>query len=112
SYFLWSSIPDGELMRLAGEGHLRQNLGAQLQRMLHDSRSKAFVRNFTGQWLKIRDLENIQIDTRAVLERELGVQPEMERLRHRYRHLEENEEQLSQAEKAEMAEIRSTFFQR
>jgi hypothetical protein len=55
-------MPDEELMRLAAEGQLRQNLPAQMERMLKDKRSKAFVRNFTGQWLRARDIDNVQID--------------------------------------------------
>ena len=48
SYFLWSSMPDAELFRLAREGRLRAELPAQLNRMLADPRSKEFIRNFTG----------------------------------------------------------------
>jgi mono/diheme cytochrome c family protein len=113
SYFLWSTMPDEELMRLAAEGHLRQNLPAQMERMLKDKRSKDFVRNFTGQWLRARDVDNVQIDSRAVLARERGADPEMERLRRRYRDLEEKgEEQISKEEKQEMADISATFFKR
>jgi hypothetical protein len=113
SYFLWSTMPDEELMRLAGEGRLRQNLTAQMERMLKDKRSKDFVRNFTGQWLRARDVDNIQIDSRGVLARERGNNPEMERLRRRYRDLEEKgDEQLSKDEKKEMDDIGATFFKR
>src|SRR5262249_28677676 len=70
SYFLWSSMPDDELLRLAGEGNLRKNLNAQLTRMLADSRSEALVKNFTGQWLQARDIESVPMDARAVLGRE------------------------------------------
>src|SRR3954468_9167399 len=52
SYFLWSSMPDEELMRLAASGELRKNLGAQVKRMLADRRAQSFVENFTGQWLQ------------------------------------------------------------
>ncbi len=72
SYFLWSTMPDDELLRLAGKGELRKNLDAQVQRMLKDSRSKEFVRNFTGQWLQARDVQSIPIDVRAVLSRDCG----------------------------------------
>ena len=48
SYFLWSTMPDAELLKLAGEKKLRENLGAQFNRMLADDRSRLFVRNFTG----------------------------------------------------------------
>ncbi len=73
SYFLWSSCPDEELMKLAGEGQLRKNLRAQVDRMLGDKKSERFVRNFVGQWLQARDVETINIDVRRVLgEKDLG----------------------------------------
>src|SRR5262249_16105811 len=56
SYFLWSTMPDDELFRLASGKELRKNLEAQVKRMMADSRSEAFIQNFTGQWLQIRDL--------------------------------------------------------
>ncbi len=74
SYFLWSSMPDDELMRLAGTGRLRKNLAAQVQRMLADSKSAAFVESFTGQWLLSRDILHVAINRRIVLERE-GIKP-------------------------------------
>ena len=73
SYFLWSSMPDEELFRLAGEKKLRANLSTQIQRMLADPRSEGLVRNFAGQWLQARDIENVQINARAVLARDSGV---------------------------------------
>lgn len=73
SYFLWSSCPDDELMRLAGEGKLRENLRAQVDRMLQDEKSERFVKNFVGQWLEARDVETIHIDAKRVLRlRDLG----------------------------------------
>ncbi len=64
SFFLWSSIPDDELLRLAGEGRLRQPvvLRAQLNRMLQDPKSDALIRNFGGQWLFLRTLANAKPD--------------------------------------------------
>ena len=64
SYFLWSSMPDDELIRLAGEHKLRANLQAQVDRMLADPRSEEFVRNFVGQWLQARDIETVLINAR------------------------------------------------
>jgi hypothetical protein len=60
SFFLWSSIPDEELLALAEAGTLRDpaNLEAQVRRMIADDRSDALVENFTGQWLQLRNLEN------------------------------------------------------
>src|SRR5688572_3929716 len=59
SFFLWSSIPDDELLNLAAQNRLRDpaTLERQVKRMLADSRARAFVRNFTGQWLNVRSME-------------------------------------------------------
>ena len=57
SYFLWSSMPDEELFALAGRGALRRNLEKQVKRMLKDPKADAFVENFTGQWLQLRNLK-------------------------------------------------------
>jgi hypothetical protein len=61
SFFLWSSIPDEELLRAARAGRLSQPavLTAQMRRMLADPRSSAFVSNFAGQWLHLRNLRSI-----------------------------------------------------
>ncbi len=67
SYFLWSSCPDDELLKLAGEGKLRENLRAQVDRMLADWKSERFVSNFVGQWLQARDIETLAIDSRRIL---------------------------------------------
>jgi hypothetical protein len=60
SFFLWSSIPDEELLAHAEAGSLREPeiLEAQVRRMIADDRSSALVENFTGQWLQLRNLEN------------------------------------------------------
>ena len=59
SFFLWSSIPDDELIDLAAAGRLRDPivLERQITRMLKDPRSEALVTNFTGQWLNVRSLK-------------------------------------------------------
>jgi hypothetical protein len=62
SYFLWSSMPDDELLDLAARGQLRANLGAQVQRLLASPKSQAFVENFAGQWLELRNLRFIAPD--------------------------------------------------
>ena len=67
SYFLWSTMPDDELMRLAARGELRKELTAQVKRMLADPRSEALVQNFTGQWLEVRDVEHFPIQARTIL---------------------------------------------
>jgi hypothetical protein len=72
SYFLWSTMPDDELLQLARDGQLRSHLEAQVRRMLADSRSENFIRNFTGQWLKTRDVEAFPINEEVVLARDKG----------------------------------------
>ncbi len=67
SYLLWSSMPDRELFELAEKGALREQLPAQVSRMIADPKSKAFVRNFVGQWLQARDIETVSINTRVIL---------------------------------------------
>ncbi|MDQ3009381.1 MAG: DUF1592 domain-containing protein [Acidobacteriota bacterium] len=64
SYFLWSSMPDEELLRSADNGSLHRPavLAAQVRRMLKDAKAGALVENFAGQWLEIRRLESVQPD--------------------------------------------------
>jgi hypothetical protein len=64
SYFLWSSMPDAELLRSAERGTLRKPdvLKAQVERMLRDPRSAALAENFGGQWLEFRALESVKPD--------------------------------------------------
>ena len=67
SFFLWSSVPDDELLSLAFKNQLRNNLGVQIDRMIASSKSRRFVNNFVGQWLQARDVENISIDAKRVV---------------------------------------------
>ena len=64
SFFLWSSIPDDELLDLATEGRLQDPdvLETQVRRMLADSRSQALVDNFVGQWLYLRNVPALTPD--------------------------------------------------
>ena len=64
SYFLWSSMPDAELLRVAGQGTLRQFrvLEAQVKRMLRDAKSFALVENFAGQWLQFKNIDVVRPD--------------------------------------------------
>ena len=59
SFFLWSSIPDDELMTVASQGHLHEPavLEQQVKRMLADPKSTSLIANFTGQWLNVRSLQ-------------------------------------------------------
>ena len=65
SYFLWSSMPDEELVALAQHGTLRRNLDAQVKRMLKDPKSITLVQNFGGQWLQLRNLAIATPDART-----------------------------------------------
>jgi len=67
SFFLWSSLPDEELLDLAERDALRQPevLEAQVLRMLRDSRSESLVKNFASQWLYLRNLESLTPDMRS-----------------------------------------------
>src|SRR6202023_2290505 len=59
SFFLWSSIPDDELLNVAAAGRLQQPevLEQQVRRMLADARSESMVNNFAAQWLYLRDVD-------------------------------------------------------
>ena len=87
SYFLWSTMPDDELIRLAGAGGLRKNLPAQVRRLLDDPRAESMVRNFTGQWLQGRDVDGIAINSRVVLARDRGEERENDQRRKRIQEL-------------------------
>jgi hypothetical protein len=62
SFFLWSSIPDDELLSLAEQGQLKApaTFEAQVRRMLGDPKSQALIDNFAGQWLQLRNVRNVQ----------------------------------------------------
>ncbi len=66
SFFLWSSIPDDELLALAERGDLDRAkvLEAQVRRMLVDARAESLVTNFADQWLQLRNLDSITPDLR------------------------------------------------
>src|SRR6185295_13508649 len=59
SFFLWSSIPDDELINLAAQGRLKDPVvfEKQVRRMLADPKSEALITNFTGQWLNVRSMK-------------------------------------------------------
>jgi mono/diheme cytochrome c family protein len=62
SFFLWSSMPDDELLTLAQQGRLREPamLEKQVRRMVADPKSAELIRNFAGQWLNLRALATVQ----------------------------------------------------
>ena len=67
SFFLWSSIPDDELLDLAIRGRLQDPavLDRQVERMLEDRRSDALLNNFFGQWLLVRNVQSVAPDPKA-----------------------------------------------
>ena len=66
SFFLWSSLPDDQLLKAAEQGRLHEpdELHRQVERMLRDARSQSLVDNFAEQWLYLRNLESITPDLR------------------------------------------------
>jgi len=64
SYFLWSSMPDAELLTVAGRGRLRQPavMQTQVKRMLRDPKASALVENFAGQWLQFKNIDVMKPD--------------------------------------------------
>ncbi len=66
SFFLWSSIPDEELLGLAEQGRLRDPrvLTEQVDRMLNDARAESLITNFASQWLYLRNLSSLSPDLR------------------------------------------------
>ena len=67
SFFLWSSLPDDQLIAIAAQGRLKQPavLEQQVRRMLADRRSKTLIDNFAEQWLHLRNLKNSNPDLSA-----------------------------------------------
>jgi Protein of unknown function (DUF1592)/Protein of unknown function (DUF1588)/Protein of unknown function (DUF1585)/Protein of unknown function (DUF1587)/Protein of unknown function (DUF1595) len=67
SFFLWSSMPDDELLSVAERGGLSDpaTMKAQVRRLLADQRSEALVKNFVGQWLFLRNIPRVQPDSAA-----------------------------------------------
>jgi hypothetical protein len=113
SYFLWSTMPDQELLNLAAAGKLRENLPAQFERMFKDKRSEQFFRHFVGQWLRARDVEGIPINAREVVQRDAA--PDLEAIATRERFMEllrKEREDLTEDEIKEFEQIRRKFRRR
>ena len=81
SFFLWSSIPDDELLDAAESGELRDPdvLGAQVRRMLASPRTRALVDNFGGQWLYLRNMPLVTPDPQAFPEFDTNLREAMAR---------------------------------
>jgi hypothetical protein len=67
SYLLWGSMPDEQLFTAARDGKLssREEIAAQARRMIKDQRALAMMKNFYGQWLELRQLDNLSKETGA-----------------------------------------------
>ena len=105
SYFLWSSMPDEELMVLAKENRLRENLAEQIERMKNDDRFRSFYRNFVGQWLQARDVEGVSINAFSVLLRE-SADPEIHEKFQRFGELRKKQKRkLNEAGEKEREEL-------
>ena len=87
SIFCGPHCQSEELVCPAREHKLRENLPAQLKRLLADGRSKELIRNFTGQWLQARDIDSVNINAFAVVSRDQTQDPDVERRRNRFREL-------------------------
>ena len=81
SYFLWSSMPDEELSKLASQGKLKDAavLEQQVRRMMKDPKAAEFVRHFVGQWLELRNLESHEVDGRRFRRFGSGLRTAMKR---------------------------------
>ena len=81
SFFLWSSIPDDELLTLAADGRLSNPavLRAQVQRMLADPRAASMVTNFAAQWLFLRDVEAKDPDIFLFPDHDIALRRSLER---------------------------------
>ncbi len=81
SFFLWSSIPDDELLAAATSGTLRRPdvLHKQITRMLADRRAEALVTNFAAQWLFLHDVESKEPDLYLFRDFDDNLKPEFER---------------------------------
>jgi hypothetical protein len=104
SYFLWSTMPDEELLRLAGQNKLRKNMDQQIGRMIQDRKFDSFLKNFVGQWLQTRDVEGVAINTFSVLLRESN-DPAVLQAMERREELDEKSDELTPEEKVERSAV-------
>ncbi len=81
SYFLWSSMPDDALLTVAETGKLqtREQLMAQVKRMLADPKARALTENFAGQWLRLRNMDLVQPDRDLFPSFDAGLRAAMKR---------------------------------
>lgn len=112
SYFLWSTMPDQELLDLAKADRLKDDWPVQVNRLLKDPRSEAWRNAFVGQWLQARDIESVPLNARAILARESSEERKLDQQRSRYFELRRKpEESLTEEEVKEVAALREIRFQ-
>ena len=109
SYFLWSSMPDQQLIELADAGELRDNLDAQITRMMNDDKFENFVENFAGQWLQARSISEIPINSRAIARRDAKPDPVADKRRNRVMELFRKGSDRTEEEEAELELARKDF---
>src|SRR5690606_37944960 len=80
SFFLWSSIPDDELLDLAEAGTLARPevLRAQVERMLQDPRAATLASNFSYQWLNLAKMDEVEPDPELFRGIDFGIRPLLE----------------------------------
>ncbi len=101
SYFLWSTMPDERMIKLADEGKLRSDFDEVVNRMVEDDRFASFYKNFLGQWLRTRDIDSVTIDAFAVLRS--GEEAELARELHtKIDRLKEIRDQLTEDQRVEL----------
>ncbi|TWU28323.1 DUF1592 domain-containing protein [Bythopirellula polymerisocia] len=111
SYFLWSTMPDEELFQLAAENKLRENLPAQLERMLKSGKAIELTRNFAGQWLRSRDIEYVIINGPEVIRHDISPDVDLDKKRKRFRHLRRiPDADMTVVEREELEKIREEFI--
>ncbi len=79
SYFLWNTLPDEELLRVAGTGELKQpaTLRTQVERLLNHPKAVGFIRNFLAQWLDLRNIDATTPDPKLYPEFDTSLQTAM-----------------------------------
>jgi hypothetical protein len=77
SYFLWNGPPDAELLRVAGQGRLHEELDQQLDRMLSDERFSHFAQSFAAQWMSLDKFDVVETDAKRYAKLTRGTKAEL-----------------------------------
>lgn len=98
-------MPDDELIQAADAGQLRATLDDQISRMMADKKFEQLVRNFVGQWLQARSIQEVPISARSVLRRESPPQPKRDQSRKRLLELRRKGDDRNDAEEQELKRV-------